>query len=396
MTSEVYDVIVVGAGPAGSQAAYELASAGFSTAVLEQKGAPGLDICCTGIISTECFDSFGISPDVILGKANSVKLFSPSGRCLRLESEKVQAYIIDRASFDQAVARRARDCGVDYSFLSHVTDITIGKDKAEIAALCRGSREVFASRAILLANGTQPGLAHKLGLGRIEHFLIGAQIELRADNGETEVHFGRQVAPGSFAWVVPTAADRALVGLLSSSQATSHLEAFLLSRYRQGRMADQKARIRQKAIPLGILPRTFGHRVLVVGSAAGQVKPTTGGGIYFGHLGARIATEVLREALGSDDLSAARLSRYDTRWRAKMAREIRLGRWARQVYARLSDRQIERLFDMLDSGGMASALLNSPDCSFDWHSRLILTGLKYGLAHPVRKAWHFLSREARP
>jgi len=104
LPSDFYDVIVVGAGPAGSYAAYELASLGYKVAVLEQKRAPGIDICCTGIISQECFDSFGIAQDVILAKANSAKFFAPSGKWLRLETEKVQAYVVDRASFDQAIA----------------------------------------------------------------------------------------------------------------------------------------------------------------------------------------------------------------------------------------------------------------------------------------------------
>lgn len=73
-------------------------------------------------------------------------------------------------------------------------------------------------------------------------------------------------------------------------------------------MISQEGKIRQKAIPLGTLPRTYGDRILVIGDAAGQVKPTTGGGIYFGHLGAKIAIDVLKEALEGDDLAAARLS----------------------------------------------------------------------------------------
>jgi flavin-dependent dehydrogenase len=145
---------------------------------------------------------------------------------------------------------------------------------------------------------------------------------------------------------------------------------------------------------VGTLPRTYGDRILVIGDAAGQVKPTTGGGIYFGHLGAKIATEVLNKALNSDELAAARLFRYQRRWKAKMGKEISLGYRARQAYAKLSDRQIERIFNMLDSRGAAKAWLNSPNFSFDWHSKLVLAGLKYSLTRPLQEFWRLLSKEA--
>lgn len=159
-------------------------------------------------------------------------------------------------------------------------------------------------------------------------------------------------------------------------------------------MISQEGKIRQKAIPLGTLPRTYGDRILVIGDAAGQVKPTTGGGIYFGHLGAKIAAKVLKEALEGDDLAAARLSRYQKRWKIKMGKEIFLGYLVRQLYDKLSDHQIGRIFDALDSGGMAKAMLNSPSFSFDWHSKLILAGLKYSLTYPLRKTRHLLPWEA--
>ncbi|MCJ7669231.1 MAG: NAD(P)/FAD-dependent oxidoreductase, partial [Dehalococcoidia bacterium] len=128
--------------------------------------------------------------------------------------------------------------------------------------------------------------------------------------------------------------------------------------------------------------------------AAGQVKPTTGGGIYFGHLGAKIAAKVLDEALNSDNLTAGQLSRYQKQWKAKMGKELSRGYRARWAYAKLSDRQIEGIFNVLDSSGMAEALLNSGNFSFDWHSRLISAILRRSSAYPLLKIWHLLFREA--
>jgi digeranylgeranylglycerophospholipid reductase len=248
---------------------------------------------------------------------------------------------------------------------------------------------------VVLANGFRPKLSRKLGLGKIKSFLIGAQAEVETRKvDEPEVYLGQEISPGSFAWLVPISANKAYVGLLSTSRAKLHLQKFLLTPFCQGRIMNQEVEIKQRALPLGILSRSYGDMVLVIGDAAGQVKPTTGGGIYFGHLGTQIAVNVLDEALSSDNLTADRLGRYQKQWKAKIGKELSHGYWARRAYARLSDRQIEGIFNMLDSGSLARRLLNSSDFSFDWHSRLILASLRPGSAYPLLRIRHLLSREA--
>ena len=395
MSHESYDVIIVGAGPAGSCLAYELASSGHDVAVFEEKGAPGLNACCTGIISTECFRSLDPGTEVILTGAKSARFFSPSGRCLRLDTEKDQAYVVDRLLLDKAMASKAQSRGARYFLASRVVDIIPGRDGILAEVVCSGAREVFSARAVVLANGLRPRLSRKLGLGTIKSFLVGAQTEVEVkDADEPEVYFGQGMAQGSFAWLVPASANRAYAGLLAGSGAKLQLQKFLDNLFRQGRISCRDAEIRQKPVPVGMAPRSYGDRILVVGDAAGQVKPTTGGGIYFGHLGARIAAQVLDQALDSDDLTAGRLSRYQKLWRARMGKELSRGYWARRAYARLSDRQIEGIFSILASGNMTETLLNSGRFSFDWHSWLILAVLRHTCAHPVRKIKHLLSCEA--
>lgn len=395
MSDHHHDVVIVGAGPAGSCAAYELASSGHSVAVLEEKSAPGVNPCCTGIISAECYDSLGLSREIILTEANSVSAFSPSGKRLRLETEQVQAYVVDRSLLDRSLAARAQSRGAVYFFSSPVTDV-IPKDRGMLVeARCSAGRAEFAARAVILANGCRPRLAQRLGLGKTRSFVVGAQAELKiADISEVEVYFGRKVAPGSFAWLAPVPKGRAYAGLLAGSYARLHLQRFIDSLHRQGRAADPAVEIRQKAIPLGTPPRSYGDRVLAVGDAAGQVKPTTGGGIYFGHLGATIAAGVLDEALRADDLGADRLARYHELWKMKIGKELSRGYLARWAFSRLSDGQIERLFTLMDSSGAVAAVLESDDFSFDWHSKLVLTALRRSSAYPWLRIRHLLSRKA--
>ncbi|MFW6117948.1 MAG: geranylgeranyl reductase family protein [Chloroflexota bacterium] len=395
MSGQFYDVIIVGAGPAGSYVAYELASSGHHVAVFEKKSAPGINPCCTGIISAECLQSLDIGTDVILTRVNSARFFSPSERCLRFQTETVQAYVVNRLLLDKALASKAQSQGVQYFFSSPVVDVIPGKDSIKVETLGFGARQIFSARAVVLANGFRPKLPWKLGLGRIKNFLVGAQVEIEATNvDELEVYFDQKIAPGAFAWLVPTSTNKAYVGLLATSQARLHLQNLLDNLFDRGRITGREVEIEQKAVPIGTLARTYGDRVVVIGDAAGQVKPTTGGGIYFGHVGVRIAAEVLDEALSRDNLTAGQLSRYQKQWKAKMGKELSRGYWARWLYAKLSNRQIEGIFNMVDSSGMVEALLNSGNFSFDWHSRLFLAVLRRSSAYPLLKIRHLLFREA--
>jgi len=395
LSGQFYDVIIVGAGPAGSSIAHELASSGHDVAVFEEKSAPGLNACCTGIISTECFQSLDLGTDGILTKVNSAKFFSPSGRYLRVQTENVQAYVVNRLLLDKALASKAQSQGAKYFFSSPVIDIIPGKDSIQAETLCSGAREIFSAKAVVMANGFRPKLSRKLDLGKIKSFLVGAQAEIEAKNvDELEVYFSQGIAPGAFAWLVPISTNKAYIGLLATSHAKLHLQKFLNNLFCQGRVTSREVEIEQKAIPVGTLARSYGDRVLVIGDAAGQVKPTTGGGIYFGHIGAKIAAEVLDEALSSDNLTSGQLSNYQKQWKAKMGKELSRGYRARWAYTKLSDRQIEGIFNALDSSGMAEALLNSGNFSFDWHSRLILAVLRRSSAYPLLKIKHLLYREA--
>jgi flavin-dependent dehydrogenase len=311
-----------------------------------------------------------------------------------LETEKVQAYVVNRLLLDKAITSKAQSQGAQYFFSSLVIDIVPGKDSIQAETLCFGVRKRFSARVVVLANGFKPKLARKSGLGRIKNFLVGAQaeIEVRCVD-EPEVYFGQKIAPGSFAWLVPISANEAYVGLLATSRAKLHLQKFLDNLFDQGRITSREVEIRQKAIPVGTLARSYGDRVLVIGDAAGQVKPTTGGGIYFGHLGARVAAEVLDEALSSDNLTADQLSRYQKQWKAKMGKELCRGYWIRRAYAKLNDRQIEGIFNVLNSSGTAEALVKSGSFSFDWHSSLVMASLRHSSAYPFLKIKHLFSRE---
>jgi len=368
-----YDVIIVGGGPVGSYVASQLAGRGYNVAVVEQKAAFGDKICCAGIISPKCVDSFALGEDIILRRANSAKLFSPSGGLLRVWRPETQACIIDRAGLDASLAKQAQNRGVSYWLGSPVSNITVSDEGVKIEAVRQGERLDFRANALVMATGFGSSLTQQLGLGKAGDSVMGGQAEVAAEGvEEVEVYFGREVAPGFFGWLVPTSPGRALVGLLSRRSPELYLQKLLSFLEAQGKIVSAGTKPGYRGILLKPPARTYGDRLLVVGGAAGQVKPTTGGGIYYGLLCADIAVDTLHQALGRGDLSARSLAGYEKGWRRRLGRELRTGYWARKLYEHMSDAQIDRAFDIIKSRGIDDALLKAEDVSFDWHGEVIL------------------------
>ena len=306
-------------------------------------------------------------------QVNSASLFPPSGRLLRLWRQETQACIIDRAAFDVAMASRAQDKGVDYLLGSLVRDIEVGDDGVRVEVAHQGGGSSLEARVAVIATGFGSRLVESLGLGKVGDFVMGTQAEVETIGvDEVEVYFGQDIAPGFFAWLVPTSSRKALVGLLSRRSPGLYLARLMSSLLTQGKIVSAKAEPSYGGIPLKPLPRTYSKRLIVVGDAAGQVKPTTGGGIYYGLLCADIAANTLHQALKTNILSARGLAGYERYWRHKLGRELKIGYYARKFYERLNDRQIDRIFDVVKSNGIDEALLKAQGLSFDWHGEAVL------------------------
>jgi flavin-dependent dehydrogenase len=228
------------------------------------------------------------------------------------------------------------------------------------------------ARALVLATGFGTQLSRQLGLGEASDYVVGIQA-LVETNGldEVEVYLGRNVAPGFFAWLVPTEPGYALAGLLVRKNAQERFARFISDRESDGSVRKLVSKVTCWGIPLRPLRKTYTDRVLVVGDAAGQVKPTTGGGIFYSLLASEIASGALDQALSEDSLSASRLGAYQKEWKALLSNELEVGYSARRAFEFLGDRQISSLVNQASKNGFVAELANSPDVSFDWHSSMI-------------------------
>ncbi len=128
----MHDVLVIGDGPAGSQVAYRLAGQGYDVVILGKKKKPEGQVCCAGIISQVCANSFAIDEGTILGRVRSARIFSPSGKLIRLWRQENQACIVNRSAFDVSMASRAQSKGAQYMPDSPARDITVKDDRVVV------------------------------------------------------------------------------------------------------------------------------------------------------------------------------------------------------------------------------------------------------------------------
>jgi geranylgeranyl reductase family protein len=381
----MHDVVVVGGGPAGTYAAGRLAQEGRDVLVIEEHPWPGDPVHCTGVLAREAFDEFDLTRDIILNELTTARFVSPRGHELLHRTRTVEAVVIDRRGLDVYLAREAQRRGARLLLGHRVVDITVQADGVTL----RHASGAVRARLCLLATGGRYGLHRRVGLGLPGVFLHTAQRELPAARvGEVELHFGRDVAPGGFAWAVPVwraGGTFVRVGVMAERDAPAYFGRVLQRLSGRWGVEVTAAPPRQRILPLASLSRTYRDRLIAVGDAAGLVKPTTGGGIYYGLLSAALAAGVANRALDDDALSARDLAEYQRLWQRRLKPELDAQSSFRRLAQQMSDAEIESLFELARTDGVMPIVQRVAE--FNRHRRLIVALLR----HPPSRQLFFRS-----
>ncbi len=381
-----FDVIVVGAGPAGSEAARAAVRAGLRTLLAEEHSTVGIPSHCTGKLSTHAFREFEIPQEMAMNAVSAAVFHSPGGLSLHVRRFTVDSYVVDRIVFDRWLATRAADAGAEV--VTGLRIATVARENGGMVVQGQRAGKTFKAqcRLIIDAEGSSPRLPAALGLHVPRHHALGLQYEMRNVGGITadtpEMFFGRDIAPGFFAWLMPLDGVRARVGLCVDPRVSRRPPVWYLNRL----LADHPALRRR--VSGAVVERKVGGRIplvtlrgpasarglLIVGDAAGQVKATSGGGIYYAMIAGRIAGEEAARYVAGDQTATAA---YERKWRRRLGREVAFTAFGRRAINRLSDTDLDLVLRLIDGSRRIRASVEAMgDTQFQ--SRLFLP-LLYGL-----------------
>ena len=238
------------------------------------------------------------------------------------------------------------------------------------------------AQVAIITTGVNGSLNQALGLAHPRQYLRAVQAEMTLPpNGHgnaTRVFVGQGVAPGAFGWEIPLGNNRWRVGLMTEQNPDPYFAKLVR---RVSPHADLSTlQIDRKGIAQASVGHCVADRVIAAGEAAGHIKTTTGGGIYYGLLSAELVADVVIRAFRSKNFSTRTLGEFERYWRSTFGNELMVGYFARKLASHFSDRQIDKFFDAANATNLLVRL--NGRLKFDWHHRALLATLRALLTPP--------------
>lgn len=394
----LYDAVVVGAGPAGSATARDIAREGFRVLLLEEHAAVGRPTHCSGLVTPRTLEAAGVGHDMVLNRIVGARVCTPSGKEVVIGGNRVHALVVDRVRFDNLLCRRAQQADAVLELDTRFSYLEKEGRLLRIYVDRNGRRRSFRTKLLIGADGASSTVAMQTGLGQADGAIscLTAEVSGGAPSQQmVEVFLDKSSAPGWFGWALPMGDGRWHVGTGVAAGFKPVESLRLLGQAFPARLGNMKpVRFKAGSLPLWMPMKPYAGNVLLVGDAARQVKPTSGGGIYPGLVGARLAARAAIEALKEDNLSEGFLSRYHKMFMDELGDEFKRATDVRRVFLGLSNEQLERLLAILDDEGPERVLRQYGD--IDFPSRLFYELAKAApslltlIRVPLRYPWAWL------
>lgn len=322
----MYDFVVVGAGPAGSRFARRAADAGHDVLALEQ-GSIGEPLACSGHVSTDLwkYTTEGAREDLLQNEISGARfhLAGPGSESYPFyTTAEPISNVIDRVGLDRHLARAARDAGADIRENHTVTEVREEDDHVLVSVSMPDGSAQFRARMVAGCDGPVSRTRRELGIDEPDELLHGVLgFDETDDHADfVDVHL---TTPRFFAWRIP----RGDAGVEYGLAAPPGREVRELFEEFTDEYGASTRNVCSGMIPIGPPKRVTSDRGFLLGDAAAQTKPFTGGGILYGMTAADHAAERI------DPEDPTSLKAYEKAWRSDLGREIRMGGWLRRAYS---------------------------------------------------------------
>lgn len=356
---KAYDVIIVGAGPAGSVAAREIAEAGLDVLLIEKDREVGVPVRCAEGVRYSKLIKF-MPPDQIPISTHimGIRVIAPNQNMINWTASRFGGVcVLERSLFDKELAYRAGSSGANIFLRCCATGLILRNGVVcGIKAERMGQHYEIESKIVIGADGIESRVGRWAGLSTnttikntcsCAQYLVG---NLSIEQRFCDLYLGREIAPGGYAWVFPKGNGKANVGLGVSgrySQKKSPVE--YLNMFIEKFFPNSfPLTITVGSVPMAPLREIVSSGLMLVGDAARQVNPLTGGGIIQGMTGGREAAVVAVEAFKAQDFSKNFLKKYSTRWKRLLGRQYVRNYYLYQFISILSDKNLNKLVDILE------------------------------------------------
>lgn len=364
-----YDVVVVGAGPAGSTAARYAVKSGASVLMIEKRQEIGSPVRCGEGIARGLFKKVDIPVDHrwIAREIDGARIISPAGHAFEVDESKAGSevgFVVERDIFDLTLARMAAKAGVDIAVkTSAVAVLREGGKVTGVKVRQNGEEKNIKAKLVIGADGYESQIGRWAGIDTnvkpsdimscVQYRLTGIDI----DSKFTEFYIG-SAAPGGYIWVFPKDEDTANVGigmqgsiLKKPGEVKYYLDKWIANnpKISKGKQLDMVAGGVSVCAPLDTVTA---DGILLVGDAARQIDPMTGGGIANSCIAAKVAGEVAGQAVKEKNFSKAFLQNYEKGWRAELEEHLFRNWMAKEKAMQLSDDTFDKLISLLAEVGM--------------------------------------------